>query len=164
MKSDRLLSSHRILTSTKCKQMAKNPVDMKSSTKNDIPHFKFFFFLKYNAFPIYWWFEKLSSSSCWRIMVIYNRGVVYPGTAFVGVTFFTRVWFLIHNFGSKCARKPIKGSKDADHSLVAIKTWAKNGSVGWRTALGKVGQKVAKTYPHRNVTPRKPQTRNGKKR
>jgi len=30
-------------------------------------------------------------------------------------------WFLIHNFGSRYARKPIKGSKDLDDSLVSKK-------------------------------------------
>jgi len=32
---------------------------------------------------------------------------------------------LSHNFGSRYARKSIKGSKDADHSLVPKKTLAK---------------------------------------
>jgi len=32
---------------------------------------------------------------------------------------------MIHNFGSRYARKPIKGSKDSDDSLVSKKTGAK---------------------------------------
>jgi len=39
--------------------------------------------------------------------------------AFLLTLAFTNFWFLIHNFGSRYARKPIKGSKDSDDSLVS---------------------------------------------
>jgi len=50
----------------------------------------------------------------------------------VGVEIFTNFWFLAHNFGSRYARKTLKGSKDADHSLVSKKNLSqKYGSLGW---------------------------------
>jgi len=39
-------------------------------------------------------------------------GVIQPLVSFVGVEILTTFWFLIHNFGFRYARKPIKGSKD----------------------------------------------------
>jgi len=50
-------------------------------------------------------------------MAIYNMGAIYPGSAFVGVDFFIKLWFLSDYFGSRYARKPIKGSKDAHDGL-----------------------------------------------
>jgi len=44
--------------------------------------------------------------------------------------FLSKFGFLSHNFGSRYARKPFKGSKNSDHSLVSNKTSAKNGSLG----------------------------------
>jgi len=41
----------------------------------------------------------------------------FPGT----FAFMSKRKFLSHNFGSRCARKPIKGSKDSDDSLVSKK-------------------------------------------
>jgi len=38
--------------------------------------------------------------------------------AFILTLAFTNFWFLIYNFGSRYARKLIKGSKDSDDSLV----------------------------------------------
>jgi len=68
--------------------------------------------------------------------------------AFVAVHFFTNFWFLIHNFGSSYARKPIKGSKDSDDNLVSRKNVSqKIGSLVWRPGSGKVGQKDEKTPP-----------------
>jgi len=67
-----------------------------------------------------------------------------------------------HYFGSKYARKPIKGSKDSDHNLVSKKILSqKNGSLGWGPGPGKFGQKT-KTCPPYDVTHRKPksQTKN----
>jgi len=69
---------------------------------------------------------------------MYKKGVIYPGTAFVRVQSFTSTWFLIHNFGPRYARKPIKGSKDPDHSIVSKKMAHWVGAQG----LGTVSQKV----------------------
>jgi len=49
-------------------------------------------------------------------------GVIHPRLAFVGAKMFTNFLFLAHNFGSRYVRKPFKGSKGADHSLVSKKT------------------------------------------
>jgi len=51
-------------------------------------------------------------------------GGMHPRLAFVGVQFLP-ILFLSHNFGSRYASKPIKGSKDPDDSLDSIKTQAK---------------------------------------
>jgi len=50
------------------------------------------------------------------------RGVIYPGSAFVGVEFSTNFWFLGHNFDSRDPRTSTKGSKDSDDSLGLRKT------------------------------------------
>jgi len=56
--------------------------------------------------------------------------------------------FLSNNFGYRYARKPFKGSKDADFGLVSEKNLSqKNGSMGWGPGPGKDGQKNAKTPP-----------------
>jgi len=53
-----------------------------------------------------------------------------------------QIGFLSHNFGSRYARKPIKDSKDSDHSLIFNKKIKpKNGWLGWRPESGKLGQK-----------------------
>jgi len=44
-------------------------------------------------------------------------GVTHPRLTFVGVEIFANFCFLAHDFGSRYARKPLKGSNDADHSL-----------------------------------------------
>jgi len=54
-------------------------------------------------------------------MAICNMGVMHPRLAFVWVDILTTFWFLGHNFGSRYARKPIKGSIDSDGSLVSKK-------------------------------------------
>jgi len=51
-------------------------------------------------------------------------GVIHPRLAFVGVEIFTNFWFLAHNFGSRYARKSIKGSKDVDFGLLSKKKFA----------------------------------------
>jgi len=53
------------------------------------------------------------------------RGAFCVTLAFVGVQFFTKSVILIHDFDSRYARKPIKGSKDSEDNLVSKKTWAK---------------------------------------
>jgi len=55
-------------------------------------------------------------------MAIHKMGVIHPRFSFVGVEILTTFWFLCHNFGSRYARKPIKGSKASDDSLVFQKT------------------------------------------
>jgi len=60
----------------------------------------------------------------------------------------TTVWFLWDNFGSRNARKPIKGSKDSDGSLVLTKNLnEKIGSFDWRPGPRKLGKKTRK-HPH----------------
>jgi len=51
-------------------------------------------------------------------MAIYKLGVIHPRLVFEGVEILTTFCFLWHNFGSRYARKSIKGSKDSDDSLV----------------------------------------------
>jgi len=61
---------------------------------------------------------------------------------FVGPEIFTNFCFLIHNFGYRYARKPFKGSNDADFCLVSEKNLSqKNESIGWGQRPGKGGQK-----------------------
>ena len=50
-------------------------------------------------------------------MAIYQIGVIHPRLDFVGVEILTTFCFLWNNFGSRYARKPIKGSKDSDDRL-----------------------------------------------
>jgi len=60
----------------------------------------------------------------------------------------TTFWFLCHNFGSRYARKPLKGSKDSGDSLVSKKNLSeKIYSLDWRPGPRKVGQKTQK-HPH----------------
>jgi len=55
-------------------------------------------------------------------MAIYKRGVIHPRLVFVWVEILTTFWVLWHNYGSRYARKPNKGFKDSDDSLVSNKT------------------------------------------
>jgi len=71
-------------------------------------------------------------------------GVIHPRLAFAGVEIFTNFWFLAHNFCSRYAGKPLKCSKDADHSLVSKKKLV----IELGPRPGKVGRKVEKTCPH----------------
>ena len=92
--------------------------------------------------------ERLTSSSCWRVMTIYNMGVMHPRLAFVGVEILTNFCFLGHSFGSRHARKPIKGCKDSDNSLISKKTWAKKlAHWNWIGAQGRVKLAI-KTQNH----------------
>ena len=61
-----------------------------------------------------------------------------------GAEIFTKLWFLAHNFGSKYARKPIKGSKVVDF-LVSKKSLSQK-LAHWIGAQGCL--KVAKKHPH----------------
>ena len=67
---------------------------------------------------------------------------------------------MIHNFGSRYARKPIKGSKDSDDSLVSKKNWSeKIGSLDWHLGPGE----GAKNTPTCDAPAREPQIQNQKK-
>jgi len=61
---------------------------------------------------------------------------------------FTNFCFFIHNVGSRYARQPFQGSKEADVGLVSTtKLEPKNDSMDWSPGTGKGGQKNAKTPP-----------------
>jgi len=81
----------------------------------------------------------------------------------VGAEKFTNFCFFIHNFGYRYARKPFKGSKEADFCLVSETNLSqKNGSIGWGPGPGIGSQKNAKTPPLVTFTPAnaKPKTNN----
>jgi len=59
-------------------------------------------------------------------MAISNLGVIHPRLEFVGEEIVTTFCFLWHKLGSRYARKPIKGSKDSDDSLVSKKSLSQN--------------------------------------
>jgi len=60
----------------------------------------------------------------------------------------SKTGFLRHTFGSSYARKSIKGSKDADHSLVSIKNLIQiNSSLGWRSGPSILSQKIENMSP-----------------
>jgi len=80
----------------------------------------------------------------------------------VGAEIFTNFCFFVHNFGYRYARKPFKGSKDADFGLVSKTILIQNdGPMGWGTGPGKGGQKKQNT-PTCGGPPREPQTENEK--
>jgi len=51
-------------------------------------------------------------------------------TFFVTSSFLLKIWFLSHHFSSRYARKPFKGSNNADFGFVSRKTGAKKWPVG----------------------------------
>jgi len=51
-------------------------------------------------------------------MAIHTLGVIHLRFPFEGVEILTTFWFLWYNLGFRYARKPTKGSKDLDDSLV----------------------------------------------
>jgi len=80
-------------------------------------------------------------------MAISNMGFLYPRLEFVGVEILTTFCFLWHNFGSRYARKPIKGFKDSDDSVVSKTNFRKNiDRLDWRPGPDKVGHKKGKTF------------------
>ena len=116
--------------------------------KAEIARRKFFVSLNYKSFPIQSGFEQLSSSICWGVMAIYKRGVLHARLGFVSAEMLTNFGFFIDNFGYRYARKPFKGSKDAEFGLVSANILNQNiGWLGWRPGPGKVGQKKPKTPP-----------------
>jgi len=67
----------------------------------------------------------------------------------------SKIEFLSHKFDSRYARKPIKGSKDSDDSLVSTKNLKEKMS-HWVGAQGQVKlAKRAKTCPYCDVTHKK---------
>jgi len=138
-------------------KLGKTSCGFENINKKTTFHTKFFFYSKLQDFPIYRGLEQVPSSMCWRVMAIYNMSIMHPRWALVGLGIFTNFWLLGHNFGSRYARKPIKGSKDLDHSLVSHTTLSHNiGSLDWRPGPGKCG---LITQKH---TPREPWTQNEK--
>jgi len=74
--------------------------------------------------------------------------VFHPNLEFLGAEIFTNFCFFINNFIYRYARKPCKGSKDADFCQVSEQNLSqKNGSIGWGPGPGKGGQKNDKTPP-----------------
>jgi len=65
------------------------------------------------------------------------RGAFLLTLAFVGVQIFTNFCFFIHNFVSRYAREPIKGSKDSDDNLVS-KNFLDKKLAHWFGAQGRV--------------------------
>ena len=63
-------------------------------------------------------------------MAISKLGVIQLRFPFVWVEVLTTFCFLWHNFSSRYARKPIKGSKDSDDSLVSKNIEEKNWFIG----------------------------------
>ena len=88
------------------------------------PKPRYFFSANYKAFQfLEGWNSSLAQSAgeSWPVMAM---GIKYPGSAFVEVEFLPHFWFLSHHFGSRYARKPIKGFKDLDDSLDSKKNWS----------------------------------------
>jgi len=86
-------------------------------------------------------------------MAISKLGVIQPRFPFVGGTF----EFLWHNFVSRYARKPIKGSKDSDNSLLSKRNLIeKIASLDWCPGPRKVGQKTKMTPPLVSSPPENP--------
>jgi len=95
-------------------------------------------------------------------MAIKSMDVIHPNLAFEGEEMFANFCFLAHDFGSRYARKPLKGSNDMDHSLVFKKTRANNILIGLGPRARYTWPKDRKKCPHFYVIPRKPQTQNEK--
>jgi len=69
-------------------------------------------------------FEQLSR------LASYGHGKNTPWVSICADIIFTNFCFLSHNFGTRYASKPIKGSKDSDGSLIPKKTLTKKWLVG----------------------------------
>jgi len=55
-------------------------------------------------------------------LVTYGLQPMWPRSPFVGSDFLLKFWFWSHNFRSRNANEPIKGSNDMNYSLVSNKT------------------------------------------
>jgi len=120
-----------------------------------------FLILNYKTSRVFTGFEQLSSSICCRVMVGQNLPWESKSYLLCIFSFLSEVKFLSHNFGPRCARKSLKGFKDAEFGQVSKKIWPKKLPVGWRPGQGKPGQKGENT-PTCDVTHREPQTQNWK--
>ena len=139
-----------MMTSSKCKQICINILSLcKYQQKSrDLKLKNLFCSLIYMSSRVFRGLEQLSSLFWRRVMAIYTLGVIHPRLEFAQVEILTTFCFLWHNFGSRYARKPIKGSKDSDDSLASKQNLSqKFGSFDWRPWPGKVGHKSAKTPP-----------------
>jgi len=97
-------------------------------------------------------------------MAIQKSDAIHPRLGFAGVEIFTNFCFFINNFGYRYARKPFKGSKDADFGLISEQTLSQNnGWLGWHPGPGKFGQKNAKTLTLVTSSPEIPKSKTNKK-
>jgi len=94
-------------------------------------------------------------------MAISKLGVIQPLVSFCRGRNVDHFLFLWHNFGSRYAGKPIKGSKDSDNSLVSTKNLNETiGSLDWHPGPRKLGQKnendtpTCDVLPQRNINPK----------
>jgi len=84
-----------------------------------------------------------------------EKGCIPPQVGVCGCRNFHQFVFFIHNFGYRYARKPFKGSEDADFGLVSEKNdWLAQGQV-------KMAKKTQK-HPTCDAIPRNPQIQNEK--
>jgi len=151
------------MTSSKCKQICINILPLCKNKRKTTPQAKFCFILNYKTFPTFRGLAQLSGSSCCRVMAMYIMRVIYPRSAFLGAEFFTNFCFLIHSFGSRYAKKPMKSSKGSDDSLDSKNNFSqKNGLLAWRSGQGKLSHKIVKTCLNYDVTYKEPQTPNEK--
>ena len=85
----------------------------------------FFCSFNYKSSRVFRGLEQLYSLFWRRVMAISKLGVIQLRFPFVWVEVLTTFCFLWHNFSSRYARKPIKGSRDSDDNLVSKKNWGK---------------------------------------
>ena len=103
-----------------------------TNKRNNIQNYNFF--LNYKTVPPS---EGLNS------FLAQSAGELWPSGEMAKIAF-CRTWnlpqflFFSHNFGSRYAKKPIKGSGDSDHSLVFNKNLSpKNGSLDCRPKIAR---------------------------
>ena len=117
-------------------------INQKPPTQN----LKYFLILNYKTFRVCRGFEQLFSSICSWVMAGQNLSWECKSYLSCSFLFLPKIGFLSHNFGSRYARKPIKGSKD----------WAENGLLHWGPGPGKLGQRGRNMPPlwcHPQKTP-----------
>ena len=138
-----------LMTSSECKQNIHKLCQHQQ--KPDIKNWNNFFFItNYQTFPIFEGFEQLSSSIDWRVTAFSKK---QPRLAFVRLHFLSNFWFLSHKFDPRYVRRPIKGSKDSDHSLVSKKLEQKMTWYGGPGNLGQKGKNMPPLWHHPQKTP-----------
>jgi len=116
-----------LMTSSKCKQnVHKHTPIMSTSIKKRHPKLIYFLLQTTRLSPS---LEGLNSSLAQSAAELWPLAKMAKVT-FCGSQIFTHFCFLSHNLYSRYARKPIKGSKDSDYSLVSNKAFAKKWHVG----------------------------------